>query len=415
KQKKETHAQSHCERSVAIARLSNRTSDAITTQTSFARNDKRRAFTLAEGTTHVGTCNNVRKSAFTLAEVLITLAIIGVVAAMTIPTLVANYQQKSWDIASSVFEKKLNEAMKVMNVNQTLAGHNTTESFIGELSKHIKITKVCKNNDLSSCFPEKVYWGADSEEVIISDLSTAKDFGQDDWGTDIMGVQFANGTAGLIAYNPTSGCTQDPYNNRITGNNCLAILYDTSGFKTPNSSSKDMRNNAYVKKLGSESACAIKVNGTCYTAPFLPSRMTYEGCLKYGADIVNTECVPNMEETHDHYYGGAVEACGGIQNLPTMAQLKEIGNQLYGTNVGDSYECPDGAECWDTELAESYGFTDPKLAAMLGAGVLLWSNEVVNTDEWTGYNIAGFTPTAFMNSGGYPMYGYFISAICISK
>ena len=31
KQKKETHAQSHCERSVAIARLSNRTDDAITT------------------------------------------------------------------------------------------------------------------------------------------------------------------------------------------------------------------------------------------------------------------------------------------------------------------------------------------------------------------------------------------------
>ncbi len=33
---------------------------------------------------------------FTLAEVLITLGIIGVVAALTIPTLVANYQKKVW-------------------------------------------------------------------------------------------------------------------------------------------------------------------------------------------------------------------------------------------------------------------------------------------------------------------------------
>ena len=65
----------HCERSVAIAQSSNRTDNAITTQTSFARNDQRRAFTLA--------------------EVLITLAIIGVVAAMTIPTLIANYQEKA--------------------------------------------------------------------------------------------------------------------------------------------------------------------------------------------------------------------------------------------------------------------------------------------------------------------------------
>ena len=33
------------------------------------------------------------KKAFTLAEVLITLGIIGIVAAMTIPTLITNYQK----------------------------------------------------------------------------------------------------------------------------------------------------------------------------------------------------------------------------------------------------------------------------------------------------------------------------------
>ena len=36
---------------------------------------------------------NLKKFAFTLAEVLITLGIIGVVAAMTMPALVANYQK----------------------------------------------------------------------------------------------------------------------------------------------------------------------------------------------------------------------------------------------------------------------------------------------------------------------------------
>ena len=47
---------------------------------------KKAAFTLAEGATHVDMSDNIRRVAFTLAEVLITLAIIGVVAAMTIPT-----------------------------------------------------------------------------------------------------------------------------------------------------------------------------------------------------------------------------------------------------------------------------------------------------------------------------------------
>lgn len=36
--------------------------------------------------------NASRKAAFTLAEVLITLGIIGVVAALTLPSLVANYK-----------------------------------------------------------------------------------------------------------------------------------------------------------------------------------------------------------------------------------------------------------------------------------------------------------------------------------
>ena len=49
---------------------------------------------LAEGATHVGMFDNNRRAAFTLAEVLITLGIIGVVAALTIPTLIANYKKK---------------------------------------------------------------------------------------------------------------------------------------------------------------------------------------------------------------------------------------------------------------------------------------------------------------------------------
>jgi len=72
------------------------------------------------------------RTAFTLAEVLITLGIIGIVAAMTIPTLIANYQEKSWNTSAQVFERKLEEALKVMNTQQSLAGYSSTESFVGE-------------------------------------------------------------------------------------------------------------------------------------------------------------------------------------------------------------------------------------------------------------------------------------------
>ena len=52
-----------------------------------------------------------KKAAFTLAEMLITLAIIGIVAALTIPTLIQNYQERAWNTASQVFQRKLGEAL----------------------------------------------------------------------------------------------------------------------------------------------------------------------------------------------------------------------------------------------------------------------------------------------------------------
>ena len=47
-----------------------------------------------ESFTHVGIFHNTRRVGFTLAEILITLGIIGIVSAMTIPTLVKEYKTK---------------------------------------------------------------------------------------------------------------------------------------------------------------------------------------------------------------------------------------------------------------------------------------------------------------------------------
>ena len=72
---------------------------------------KRAAFTLAEGATHVVHSNNIRRVAFTLAEVLITLGIIGVVAAMTIPTIVYKHQKMVSETAVKKFYTNINQAV----------------------------------------------------------------------------------------------------------------------------------------------------------------------------------------------------------------------------------------------------------------------------------------------------------------
>ena len=209
------------------------------------------------------------KNAFTLAEVLITLAIIGVVAAMTIPTLIANYQQRSWDTAASVFNRRLGEALKVMNSSQTLAGYNTTTEFVNELSKHIKIAKICDSNHLTDCFGVEFYTSEDSYK--IDELKVAKDLNKGgNYGTETVGVQFADGVTALMAYNPST--IQDPYSNQIvkfTGSKsdvglsttALSMLYDTSGMKAPNmyTNTKDIRGINVDLRM-----CTVKTSsGTC--------------------------------------------------------------------------------------------------------------------------------------------------------
>lgn len=56
---------------------------------------KFKAFTnWCKGLTHVANCDNSQRAGFTLAEVLITLGIIGVVAALTMPSLIENHRKK---------------------------------------------------------------------------------------------------------------------------------------------------------------------------------------------------------------------------------------------------------------------------------------------------------------------------------
>ena len=91
--------------------------------TSYRLND----FKKKAGATHVDMSANIRRAAFTLAEVLITLAIIGVVAAMTIPTLVVNYQKKA---TATKVRKAYSELAQALKMAQAEHGDPNTWQVI---------------------------------------------------------------------------------------------------------------------------------------------------------------------------------------------------------------------------------------------------------------------------------------------
>ena len=87
---------------------------------------KLNAFTLAEGGHSPLLCGDAGtqgsphlvKGGFTLAEVLITLGVIGVVAAMTMPTLIANHREKQTVAQLKKFMSVFDQAIKLISVTE---------------------------------------------------------------------------------------------------------------------------------------------------------------------------------------------------------------------------------------------------------------------------------------------------------
>ena len=360
-----------------------------------------------------------KTTAFTLAEVLITLAIIGIVAALTIPTLIQNYQERAWGTASQVFQRKLGEALRVMNVQGTLAGYTTTEAFVDELSKHIKITRICDNDDITTCFADTVTWG--DEEVDMSKVKKAKNFGQNDWDTNTVAVQFANGVNGVIAYNPA--CTQNQFSNDVItvgetgiGTTCLAILYDVDGFKNPNTEGKDLKN-LNVASLGG-SNCAIELSdGTCFTAPFYPTAHVWNGCDSNGTtsdpdDLAfmskyNIQyCLPSIYA--DDCWAGAVKACHDIgSSLPSQEQLDQLARDLYpGATISSTLYGHSTGGSRDNDLAVSMGFISSP-----SSGFSVWSSEEYS--KTAAYSRGFYSTDTYLNNSGRTSRG--IRAVCLAE
>ena len=111
------------------------------------------------------------KTAFTLAEVLITLGIIGIVSAMTIPTLINNYQKKVTVAKLQKVHAVLNQIARLAVANDSIKGYTAgqevtaekTEEFFNEfifsqlkspkvISKGSDVYTTCESNLTDYCY-----------------------------------------------------------------------------------------------------------------------------------------------------------------------------------------------------------------------------------------------------------------------
>ena len=99
-----------------------------------------------------------KKAAFTLAEILITLGIIGIVAAMTIPTLITRYQKREVATKLKATYSTIANALKLAeeeNGDLDFTGNTALENFDKYLLPYLKVTsKQLNGGKISFLYPD---------------------------------------------------------------------------------------------------------------------------------------------------------------------------------------------------------------------------------------------------------------------
>ncbi len=165
---------------------------------------------------------SVKKAAFTLAEVLITLGVIGVVAAVTLPTLIANYQKH---VTVTQLKKAYTEFSQAMQKAESDHGLMETWDFA----------------DFDTAQERLTYFGENYLFPYIKIIKKCIPTSNECWADNVMSL----GGRNALSNNGTRGSfvTANGYSVYywMHGSGTGLVYYvDINGFKAPNIVGKDI-------------------------------------------------------------------------------------------------------------------------------------------------------------------------------
>ncbi len=208
-----------------------------------------------------------QKLAFTMAEILLSLTIIGVVAAITLPSLTGNINERTWNTQRKALYARFSQAISLMPALNSYGvlvdgdTNNVAQTFIADgLSKVLKVNNVCDSDHLEDCgLPNKItpFTGSiispfpktlsdlNASITSVNTATSANPNGQSytQKNTNAAAFETANGESIAVYYNPSCkgelfniSTNWDPAQARI----CVNFIYDLNGSKGPNTMGKDI-------------------------------------------------------------------------------------------------------------------------------------------------------------------------------
>ena len=208
-----------------------------------------------------------------MAEILLSLTIIGVVAAITLPSLTGNINERTWNTQRKALYARFSQALPLMpalngygtltegtdsNGSKVVTEDTAAETFITSgLSKVMKINNICDSNHLSDCgvVPTLTTLGGSSSLTArtlksfntVLGLNSSNQFDSVSLiDTKAAAFETENGESILLYYNPRCvGSLQEaPWGGRggyfVANKVCANFVYDLNGTKGPNTVGKDI-------------------------------------------------------------------------------------------------------------------------------------------------------------------------------
>ena len=205
---------------------------------------------------------------FTMAEILLSLTIIGVVAAITLPSLTGNINERTWNTQRKALYARFSQALPLMGAlngygtltedeTGSVTEDNVAETFITSgLSKVLKVNNICDNEHLEDCgvaskitnltgtqidLPtttgelNSLMVGTHSTDIETFSLPDAKAAAFETQNGESIVVYYNNRCLGSLAESPLGigGIFMTP---KI----CANFIYDLNGNKGPNTVGKDI-------------------------------------------------------------------------------------------------------------------------------------------------------------------------------
>ena len=188
---------------------------------------------------------------------MLSLTIIGVVAAITLPSLTGNINERTWNTQRKALYARFSQAVSLMD---SMNGYSDAETFVtAGLSKVLKINNVCDYDHLEDC-------GITSKQItdnagsttsmpkLVSELNpkntsmsftysagtTPIDYSYSYADTEAAAFETQNGESILAFYNPTCRADMQETDYYAVNKVCANFVYDLNGSKGPNAVGKDI-------------------------------------------------------------------------------------------------------------------------------------------------------------------------------